>query len=572
MRTVARTHVGLQRGHNEDTFLCDEDLGIFAVIDGVGGEVAGETAANKAAEILLGRLRRKTAAAPQRLREAITLANNAIYDEASRDPLFHGMACVLTAAVLEEDRLTVGHVGDTRLYHLSSGQMVKVTQDHSTVGLMEEEGELSEREAMDHPRRSEILRDVGSERYELTDDGFVAIYELSLAPDEAILLCSDGLTDQVPAAEIQAIVERNAGDPRRTVELLIETANRAGGKDNVTVVLLEGETFADHLRRRWHVPGETRQTALGSSTPPPVRAAYHVPDGLLARLSRRSVRIGLLLAAVAAVLALSLAYVAERSPEVLQRLSPSSWKAPRPWRVGGDAATHDSIGQALAAARPGQVIEIAPGIYDERIELRNGVALVSIEPRGAVLRLGSEGSLDAPVAVLAEGVLDARLEGFRIVGDDEHPLAVGLRLVDSAVQVEDVEVTGADLGAIEIIGTDRSLVAFSSLRANGGAGVLLEGPTATRLRHNLIEGNGAAADPPAAGIEIRNGAGVSLHDNRFADNAGGPIRGAPTDRLREIERRNRFDGGTPVVHAPAAPVTESLPSASAEGAEGAPTQ
>lgn len=528
LRAAAQTDVGLQRSHNEDTYLCREDLGIFAVIDGVGGEVAGETAARKAAEILLARLSRQTAAAPQRLREAITLANNAIFEEAQSDPRLHGMACVLTAAVLEDERLTVGHVGDSRLYRLGRGEIVKVTRDHSPVGLMEERGELSEQQAMDHPRRSEIFRDVGSTPFDVASHGFVDIYELTLGSQEAILLCSDGLSDQVSAERIRAIVELHAGRPERAVKSLIQAANEAGGRDNVTVVLVEGERYAKHLDHSdgGHVEGVPPDAAryAGRQSPPKERRTEARSTWRTTRLAER-ILVGML---TAAVLVLGVTEWRERRTE------------PRTWRVGGDSETHPSISAALAAARPGDVVEVAPGTYDERIALRDGVALVSDPPRAAVLRLRDAGSLDEPVAVLADGVRDARLVGFRIVGDDDHPLMVGLRLVGASIVIEDVEVTGAERAAIEVLGPDRSLIQLSSLHANGGAGVVLQGPAFTRLRHNLIEDNGGGVDPPAAGVEASGDARPSFHDNRFSGNAAGPIRGLHPDLRYEIERRNQL--------------------------------
>ena len=105
------------------------------------------------------------------------------------------MACVLTAAVIRDGRAMVGHVGDTRLYKLRSGRIEKVTRDHSPVGEREDARELSELDAMQHPRRNEVYRDVGSEPHEPGDPDFIDIHEVPFEPDAALLLCSDGLTD-----------------------------------------------------------------------------------------------------------------------------------------------------------------------------------------------------------------------------------------------------------------------------------------------------------------------------------------------------------------------------------------
>jgi serine/threonine protein phosphatase PrpC len=153
------------------------------------------------------------------------------------------MACVLTLAVLENGTAVVGHVGDSRLYQVRRGEIRKVTHDHSPVGEREDSRELSEADAMRHPRRNEVFRDVGSEEHTPDDADFIEIAGVPFDAESALLLCSDGLSDQVPSAEIRASVERHAGNPQAAVNELIAAANRAGGKDNVTVLVVEGEQF-----------------------------------------------------------------------------------------------------------------------------------------------------------------------------------------------------------------------------------------------------------------------------------------------------------------------------------------
>ncbi len=147
------------------------------------------------------------------MREAIALANRQIFERAQAEPRLRGMSCVLTVAVLEDGQATVGHVGDSRLYRLRRGEIEKLTRDHSPVGAREERGELSEDEAMRHPRRNEIFRDVGSAPHEPDDEGFIDMLEVPFERDAALLFCSDGLSDLVPSADILEIVEAHAGDP-----------------------------------------------------------------------------------------------------------------------------------------------------------------------------------------------------------------------------------------------------------------------------------------------------------------------------------------------------------------------
>src|SRR5215210_1199935 len=132
--SAALSDTGGARDHNEDRVLCDPDRGIFAVVDGMGGHAAGETAAETAVNVLRSRLERATGTAEERLREAIALANNAIYTLAAGAPQFQGMACVLTAALTLDGEVVIGHVGDSRAYLLTPGCIRKLTRDHSPVG------------------------------------------------------------------------------------------------------------------------------------------------------------------------------------------------------------------------------------------------------------------------------------------------------------------------------------------------------------------------------------------------------------------------------------------------------
>src|SRR4030095_12510922 len=137
--------------------------------------------------------------------------------------------------------------------------MTKITRDHSPVGEREDAQQLSELEAMRHPRRNEVYRDVGSEEHDPSDLDFIDVYETPFEPDAALLLCSDGLTDAIESTTIRETVAELAGQPDRVVDTLIDAANAAGGKDNITVVYVEGERFAE--ARRSAVPAKPRRPA-----------------------------------------------------------------------------------------------------------------------------------------------------------------------------------------------------------------------------------------------------------------------------------------------------------------------
>ncbi|HEX3681512.1 MAG TPA: protein phosphatase 2C domain-containing protein [Bryobacteraceae bacterium] len=253
MRTAAAwragvaTDPGLQRIVNEDRALVDDALGLFLVVDGLGGHAAGEMAAETAVRAITGHM--ESAALEGRrdvednIRRAITEANNQIYLLAQQNEDWNGMACVLTLAVAGEEGVTVGHVGDSRLYLIWNGNLRKLTSDHSPVGEQEEHGELTEEEAMQHPRRNEVFRDVGSQPHEPHDPQFIETRTFRFRQDAALLLCSDGLSDVLTSGEISAVVERYDGDPDSTARQLVEAANRAGGKDNISVVFVAGADF-----------------------------------------------------------------------------------------------------------------------------------------------------------------------------------------------------------------------------------------------------------------------------------------------------------------------------------------
>ena len=182
------------------------------------------------------------------MREAIAIANNEIFRRAERAAELAGMTCVVTLAIVTDGRVTIGHVGDSRLYKLRPARLRKLTHDHSPVGEREDAREISEIEAMHHPRRNEVFRDVGSALRDKDEDDFVEVIEEPLEPDCAILLCTDGLTDMVPSTTIESPSARTPGIRSAVVDALVAAANEAGGRDNVTVVYAEGADFARAVR------------------------------------------------------------------------------------------------------------------------------------------------------------------------------------------------------------------------------------------------------------------------------------------------------------------------------------
>jgi serine/threonine protein phosphatase PrpC len=235
----AATDTGLLRERNEDRYFCDPARGIFLVVDGLGGHAAGELAA----ETAVAAIRESEITDEASLREAIARANNCIFELAGERPELHGMACVLTLAVVRDGEIRIGHVGDSRLYLIWQGAIRKLTSDHSPVGEGEDAGELTEAEAMRHPRRHEVFRDVGSRPRTAGDGDFIQYCQCRFRPDAAILMCSDGLTDQLTAAEVREIVSRYDGDAAAVARALVDAANQAGGRDNITALFVAGPDF-----------------------------------------------------------------------------------------------------------------------------------------------------------------------------------------------------------------------------------------------------------------------------------------------------------------------------------------
>jgi PPM family protein phosphatase len=242
-RSAAATDVGLQRSNNEDRVFADDSSGIFLVVDGLGGHPAGEKAAETAVETIVRELDAVSPPIEQQVRRAITSANNEICRLGETNPDWNGMACVLTLALAHEDTVTVGHVGDSRLYLICNGTIRKLTSDHSPVGEQEDGGELTVEQAMMHPRRHEVFRDVGSRERQPDDEDFIEIKSFPFHPTAALLLCSDGLSDVLTATEIGDIIERYSGEPEEIAGLLVKAANERGGVDNVSVVFVAGPEF-----------------------------------------------------------------------------------------------------------------------------------------------------------------------------------------------------------------------------------------------------------------------------------------------------------------------------------------
>lgn len=225
---ASRTDTGRQRSANEDSLFLRSP--VFVVADGMGGAQAGEVASKVAAESFDREL---PAAPPERvLSETIEAANRRIHERARTDPELTGMGTTTTAVIvdLEAEEVAIGHVGDSRAYRLRGGKFERLTRDHSLVEEMRRKGQLTDAQAEDHPQRSIITRALGPEP-EVTVD----VQTVPAQPGDVFLICSDGLTTMLGDDHIARLLGR-ASSMDSAVRALVDEANRAGGRDNITVI------------------------------------------------------------------------------------------------------------------------------------------------------------------------------------------------------------------------------------------------------------------------------------------------------------------------------------------------
>jgi serine/threonine protein phosphatase PrpC len=227
-RAAAVTDTGRQRLRNEDAFVCEPPL--FAVADGMGGARAGEVAARLAATAL------EEAERGGDVLGLITEANRRIWERSVTDPETAGMGTTVTAALVDGtgDKVTIGHVGDSRAYLFRDGELEQLTSDHSLVAELVEGGVLTPEEAEHHPQRSAITRALGTEPTVEVD-----VFAIDAVAGDLFLICSDGLSSMVDDETVASVIGDAGGDPARAAEALVAAANANGGQDNITVVLFE---------------------------------------------------------------------------------------------------------------------------------------------------------------------------------------------------------------------------------------------------------------------------------------------------------------------------------------------
>lgn len=252
-QAAAASHKGRVRAANEDSFgICGAE-GLFIVCDGMGGAAAGEVASRVAVDTMLHSLcapqknvhtketdpgpmtKRPDSEVPATLRAAVSEANHLIFSQAANDARLHGMGTTLVTLLAQEKKAWIAHVGDSRCYRYRGGALEQLTHDHSLVDEQVKLGQLTREEAERSPLRNVITRAVGSQRSVTAE-----VAEIDVEPGDLFLLCSDGLTRELPDARVEGVLGETA-DLDAICARLIDAANEAGGRDNVTCIVVQAE-------------------------------------------------------------------------------------------------------------------------------------------------------------------------------------------------------------------------------------------------------------------------------------------------------------------------------------------
>lgn len=240
LKVGVKSDKGKVRQRNEDSYCVCEHL--FAVADGLGGHLAGEVASKLAIEELVKALSGKQLVDLKELEEVFQKANEAICQLANANPQYQGMGTTLTAAHIWQDRIILGHVGDSRAYLFRAGELIQLTRDHSLPAELYRQGELSEEEAETHPQRHVLTQALG-----VASEIDVDTSQLGFGAGDLLLLCTDGLHGKVSKSQIEEIL-KEAADPQQAADRLVEAALLAGGQDNITVIVIQNHEgdIVDH--------------------------------------------------------------------------------------------------------------------------------------------------------------------------------------------------------------------------------------------------------------------------------------------------------------------------------------
>lgn len=243
MRAYGMTDIGQNRTVNQDYIYCSPNPvgnlpNLFIVADGMGGHKAGDLASSYAVETFLKAVKLvKTGSPITVIGEAVQEINREVYAKSKTSPDYEGMGTTFVVAVVSGRALYVANVGDSRLYVIGDS-IRQITRDHSLVEEMVSMGEIDKKDAQNHAKKNIITRAIGVSEKVMAD-----FFEVELSEKEAVLLCSDGLTNMIEEADIFHIVNRKKENTKEKVFQLIELANKNGGRDNISAILIEPDEF-----------------------------------------------------------------------------------------------------------------------------------------------------------------------------------------------------------------------------------------------------------------------------------------------------------------------------------------
>lgn len=241
MEIAHRTDVGLVRDLNEDStsLVRREDGSVLVIVaDGMGGHQAGEIASQTTVQVIESTLQSQnfqvsTEERTNLLLDAVGKANAEVFDLAKNNQQYQGMGTTVIVGIIDHNEVVLGHVGDSRAYMLHKGGLYQLTEDHTYVNLLQKYGQITTEEAKNHPQRNMIVRAIGT-----AEDVEVDLIHTPWGQDDMLLLCSDGLTDMVTEREIGLVLSSDKSADSKAEEL-IQLAIQAGGKDNISVILLK---------------------------------------------------------------------------------------------------------------------------------------------------------------------------------------------------------------------------------------------------------------------------------------------------------------------------------------------
>jgi serine/threonine protein phosphatase PrpC len=265
VHAAARTDLGLVRQNNEDNYYIDETIGLFIVADGMGGHASGEIASKMTVDIIrdcfkgsgkdkpfqTGPYQNDFSDSTNRLASSIRLANMAVCEASGNRPELSGMGTTIAAVQVDGNRLSIAHVGDSRVYLIRAGNIEQLTDDHSLVYEQVKRDLITKEEASRSDMKNILTRALG-----ISNDVEVDLAEMTLAVNDILLLCSDGLSGMLDDEAILSVV-MTTDDPAAACEKLIAMANANGGKDNITVVIARTEKISGfkwlffNFRRFW---------------------------------------------------------------------------------------------------------------------------------------------------------------------------------------------------------------------------------------------------------------------------------------------------------------------------------